>query len=241
MDNHYTYLCINIGAVIVPLLFSFYPTIRFDKAWRSFFFAVVSAAIPFLIWDNIFTQWGVWGFNSSYITGLYLKHLPLEEVLFFFCIPYSCVFTYYCFQKLLRCSLPAQMVQNISIVLCSCLMVCGTLYLHHWYTSVTFWALALMLIYTQFIAKRAWLGCFYCTFVVLLIPFFIVNGILTGTGIDSPIVWYNNAETIGFRLLTIPLEDVFYGMLLILLNITFFEYFSHKHSEVSFQRNAQKL
>ena len=64
---------------------------------------------------------------------------------------------------------------------------------------------------------------------VLLIPFFFVNGILTGSGLQEPVVWYNNAENSGIRLFTIPVEDVFYGFELILLNIFLYEYFKSKN------------
>ena len=58
---------------------------------------------------------------------------------------------------------------------------------------------------------------------VLLLPFFIVNGILTGTGLDSPVVWYNDNENLGLRVLTIPVEDIFYGMELIFLNLLIYQ------------------
>jgi lycopene cyclase domain-containing protein len=51
---------------------------------------------------------------------------------------------------------------------------------------------------------------------------------LTGTGIEEPIIWYNNDENLGIRIGTIPIEDIFYGMLLVLLNISLFEFFQKK-------------
>jgi len=65
------------------------------------------------------------------------------------------------------------------------------------------------------------MGKFYISYLVSLIPFYIVNGILTAI----PIVSYNNTENMGFRIGTIPFEDHFYSMSLILLNLVFFEYF----------------
>jgi len=64
---------------------------------------------------------------------------------------------------------------------------------------------------------------YYLTFLVMLIPFIIVNGVLTGTGIENEVVWYNNAENLNFRLLSIPIEDTMYAFSLILLNLLLIE------------------
>ena len=52
-----------------------------------------------------------------------------------------------------------------------------------------------------------------------------MNGILTGTGLEEQVVWYNDLENISIRMLTIPVEDLVYGFLLFGLNVTLFEEF----------------
>jgi lycopene cyclase domain-containing protein len=93
------------------------------------------------------------------------------------------------------------------------------------YTLVTFGLLLVLIIALQYGFKAPWLNRFYMAYVVSLLPFYIVNGVLT----SIPIVLYNNAENIGKRVGTIPVEDHFYSMALLVMNVGFFEYFKNKH------------
>jgi lycopene cyclase domain-containing protein len=172
----------------------------------------------------LYTQWGVWGFNPNYILGGYLYNLPFEEVLFFVCIPFSCVFTYHCLNIFYKFTWRPRTEQWVVIGLCSILLALGVYSFPKLYTSATFISLSFFLLFLKFKAKVNWLPKLVLIYPVLLIPFFIVNGILTGTGIDSPVVWYNDHENMGLRLFTIPIEDIFYGFELILLNIYIYEY-----------------
>ena len=218
----FTYLLIDLFTIVVPLLFSFHPRLKFYKTWNAFFPAVFITGIAFLIWDAYFTHLKVWGFNEKYITGLKAGNLPVEEILFFFCIPYACVFTYYCLGNFIKIKL-SQVAENLvtfSIILISLLV--SIFYHDKIYTAFTFSFLALLLFIAKYILKVNWLPGFYIIYIILLIPFLIVNGLLTGTGLNAPVVWYNNQETLGIRILTIPFEDVFYGMDLILLNVIFY-------------------
>ena len=85
------YLLIDFFTVIVPFLFSFHPKLQFYKHFKAFFLSCFTVGTLFVLWDVYFTSIGVWGFNSDYLIGIYLFNLPIEEVLFFVCVPFSCV------------------------------------------------------------------------------------------------------------------------------------------------------
>jgi len=225
--NNYIYLLVDLGAILIPLLFSFHPTLKFYKKWKPTLITIFSVAFIFILWDIAYTKIGVWGFNPEYLCGIYLFNLPLEEVLFFICIPYACVFTYYCL-KLTRTLGYSQYTSWITYKLCIALLVFGVTFVSNLYTSVTLISLAILLFLIQISYKPIWLPRLYFSLLVLIVPFLVVNGILTGTGLESPIVWYNEEEIVGLRILTIPIEDFFYGFLLILLNVFCLEFMDEK-------------
>ncbi|REJ82969.1 MAG: lycopene cyclase domain-containing protein [Bacteroidetes bacterium] len=219
----YTYLLINFFSIIVPFIFSFHPAIQFHKRWNAFIPANLITAILFLVWDEVFTSAGVWGFNPRYITGVYFLNLPVEEILFFICIPYACVFTYHVFSTHLKLESVIRYVRPVRIVLPAILIIIALLNQEKIYTSVTFLFLSILLLFFHFNNSRTWLDKAVLVYTVLLLPFFIVNGLLTGSMLSEPVVWYNDSENLGIRLFTIPMEDIFYGMALILLNIYLME------------------
>lgn len=224
----YTYLLIDLFTVLVPLIFSFHPKLRFDKKWPYFFPSMSLVGIVFLIWDEYFTRLGIWGFNPEYLVGISIFSLPLEEILFFICIPYACVFTYHCFIQLGISPIPKKWTKWITT---GFVLVSSVALLFHFgkvYTTSTFLLLVTSLSYLQWIRKVN-LVPFYFSYFVLLLPFALTNGILTGSFIENEVVWYNDLENMAFRIGTIPFEDIFYGMLLILWNVSLMEYFYQKN------------
>ncbi len=220
------YLLVDFFTIIIPLLFSFHPKIKFYKTWEAFFIASIFVTIIFIIWDSIFTHLGVWNFNPRYVTGIYFFKLPVEELLFFICIPFSCVFTYYCLDKFYNLAWKPKTENIFCIILSVFLLITGLIFLDKLYTSVTFLSTAFVCLLLKFGFKINWFGKAVSVYAILLIPFLIVNGILTGTGLEEPVVRYNNSENLHFRLFSIPVEDVFYGFEMILLNLFIYLNFS---------------
>ena len=227
MPEKYTYLLVDLFCILFPFLFSFHPRIRFYRQWRYFTLPCLVTALFFLVWDVLFTQHGVWGFNPRYVIGAYLFSLPLEEYLFFFCVPYACVFTYHCMTLFFDLGRYAAVARWLSVILAIALSVTTLFHLPQLYTSITFLLLSLLLVILV-LRRVTFMPVFYISFLIILIPFFVSNGILTGCATAQPVVLYNNNYNLGIRMWTIPLEDTFYGMLLLLMNITGFEYLRPK-------------
>jgi lycopene cyclase domain-containing protein len=223
LNKNFLYLILDIGSLIVPLLFSFHPKAPFAKKWKFYLPGILVTAIIFVLWDNYFTQTEIWGFNTDYTTGIYVWSLPLEEILFFICIPYACCFTFFAVTSMFTRDHLKRSETVISLVLIFLCLIVAFMYASKAYTSVTFLALGFFVLFDRFVFKAAYFSRLYVSYLLLLIPFFIINGILTGSWIDEPVVWYNNDENLGIRIGTIPLEDIFYGMLMLCLPLSIAE------------------
>ncbi|HUH52097.1 MAG TPA: lycopene cyclase domain-containing protein [Flavobacterium sp.] len=226
----YTYLIINLLTVIICFIYSFDKRIQFHKHFPAFLKAGVLVAIPFIAWDVWFTAHGVWWFNTEYTTGLILMGLPIEEWMFFIFIPFSCVFTYFCFDKFFNLDWTKSFNNIIVFVTIIVSMVVALLHYDKIYTFVTAIVTVATMIYLHFIARVDWIGKASLVFTVLMLGFFPVNGVLTGTGLEAPIVNYTPGRFLGIRLLTIPIEDAVYGYTQFILNIYFFKLFSKNKS-----------
>ena len=207
----YLYLLLNLGSLSIPLMYSFNKKMNFIKQWKTVFLAIFLVALFFIIWDVIFTKNGVWGFNAAYHLPYKIAGLPIDEMLFFICIPYASIFIHYSLEYFKPdLLLSEKTVRNTSILLL--ILVATVLFfnLDKWYTSVNYAMLIVTLLIGFFYGKEI-LKRFYIAFMIILIPFFLVNGILTGSFITEPVVWYNNSENLGIRLFTIPVEDIGYA------------------------------
>jgi lycopene cyclase domain-containing protein len=223
-----TYLLINFLTVLFPVILSFDKRVRFFQSWKYIFPGLFISGLLFLFWDYLFTIYGVWSFNPDYVKGIYFLNLPLEEILFFVTVPFACIFIYECLNYYIKRDLLESVSVYITYLLITLCAVLLFLFYDRVYSLITYGLLLVILLIAQFVLRLKFLSRFYLAYLVSLIPFYIVNGLLT----SIPVVMYNNEENMAFRVGTIPFEDHFYSMAMLLLNIMFFEYFRNRAKKV---------
>lgn len=237
MSSHFVYMLVNLGCIGVPFLFSFHPKLRFYKEWDSLLIGMISMMALFIPWDIYFTSKGIWGFNDHYTLGYKLWGLPMEEWLFFICIPYACLFTYHCLTILLK-KLPSLKMTRITLTLVVGVeLAVAVIAFDRWYAFAAHFLCAAFLSYHLYIKKSTFLPLFMSMYVFVLPAFLTSNGILTGVAfweypflnsavseVKDMVVWYNNNHNLSFRFFSMPADDLAYGMLMLLMTVSGFEW-----------------
>ncbi len=226
------YLALDLFSISFPLIRSFEPKIKYYSKLKFLLPALLFANLIYIPWDIWFTKTGVWGFNQDYLLGYSLFSLPLEEWLFFIVIPYACFFIYEVSLYFFKLK-PFVTAPVYHALLALVLLVLGFRNMDQTYTTMVFWGCALTLILANMLIKEARWSYFWLMYGLSLIPFLIVNGALTGAFTPSPVVWYNNSENLGIRLVTIPIEDTIYLLFYLLLIFIVYENLSQKNKSVT--------
>jgi lycopene cyclase domain-containing protein len=214
----WTYGAILVLSLLYPLAQSFEWRVTMHKRFRFIIPGILATALVYIPWDVWFTRMGIWGFNHNYTRDFYLGGLPIEEWLFFIVIPYCCFFLF----EVLRFFVKRFYFPRISLgVIIGLLAIFGVLiilYHDHTYTVVTVaWASFVLILQLIFKTWKTWFSGFLAMYLLSMVPFIIVNGLLT----SIPVVWYNNFENLGIRVWTVPVDDFIYllGLLLPAIHI----------------------
>jgi lycopene cyclase domain-containing protein len=221
-------LLIDLLTLSYPLARSFESRVRFVRYWPGVFLGTAVMMLIFVPWDVWFTAKEIWGFNERFISGIDIGNLPIEEWLFFIVVPFACCFIYEVLNYFVPKPVLAPVQNKITGALIFGSFVLAVVFVDRLYTFTTFSLLSLFLIWHLVINRSPFMGQFYLAYLIIQIPFLLVNGFLTGMFTDEPIVWYNNAENIGVRLITIPIEDMGYNMLMLLIVITVLEMYKSR-------------
>ncbi len=211
------YLLFNV----IVLFFSTLGCLLYkNRSWPKFSAASISISLIsglFIIWDQFVTGWW-WKFNDGYTVGIKFGKLPIEEILFFLIIPWSCLVIWENLKKKVRNS----SIKNIEavVILGGSITGIAGLFNGWWYTAavgggVAGTGLLSYLCDHWFRKKAAWM--FLGSVCVLTVIF---NGYLTA----RPVVVYDPSVISELYIGTIPIEDILYGLILMSAVVMTYEY-----------------
>ncbi|MBN2058260.1 MAG: lycopene cyclase domain-containing protein [Candidatus Saganbacteria bacterium] len=205
------YLLIDIIIIIFPLLLSLIPWFGFYRKLLPLSVSILAVGGLFLVWDILVTARGDWAFNPLHVGNISFLGLPVEEVLFFVVVPYSCIFLY----EGLAGFMPDRRLPHVPfyyMIAALVFIVSAVFFSGKEYTSLVMLVTGLTLIagasffremYSSMLAWL-WLLCGMALF-------FIFNYFLTA----APVVTYAPTAILNLRIATIPIEDFLYNFCLL--------------------------
>ncbi len=208
---HAEYLLLNLVMVAGPLWLARRPGAGIAGHWGAALRSILAMGVPFLVWDAAVTG-RHWWFNEAYVLGPAIAGLPFEEILFFFTVPFACLFTWRSVfaEGEARPREGLRVLQRLPWVtapLGAALFVGG-----RQYTGLTLLAFSAVCVWDRRAGTHLLLQPRFLAFLAAVVGFTcIFNGYLTA----RPVVLYGVDYQLDFRIVTIPVEDFGYGIALI--------------------------
>lgn len=228
----YTTLILNllILAIIIPL--SFNKKVKFHSHFEDTIITILFGSFFMILLERFFMYRGICGFMPAYQIKTSFFSLPIEEVLFFITIPYSCIFIYEYVRTKFKKDflLPHIKKINVGVIFILTIVLLFSFYKEYPFTIST---LLDIFIYLYFINKfnNNYMGYFYLSYLISLIPY-LISSILINNGLwfisKSPIIWYNKDKIFDLKIFNIPLENTIYFMFFLLTYISIYEFSKSK-------------
>jgi len=209
--------------MIGPVALSFDRRVAFYRNYRSLFPAILCMMLIFVPWDMAFVAAQIWGFDVRYISGIALGNLPIEEWLFFPVVSYACLFIYECLRYYVSNNPLERWHRPILFGIAMIGLALALTHPTRLYTSLKVGIASLAVLGVLYLLRPNYLARFLLTYLISWVPFLLMNGILTGAFIDGQVVWYSPAHILGFRIGTIPVEDAYYSLMMLLMTTVTYE------------------
>jgi len=211
------YLYLNLVIIAFPLVFSFDRRIRFYSKKRPFLIALALVGVFFVGWDVLATCRGHWSFNPSYVGRTKLLGLPLEEMLFFVTVPFSCLFV---FESIIHFFGDTRLFSPNKWPfggLGFLLIAISFGFFDKEYTFLAILSVGLTMLFVSLVNIRIFSSRAYWIYIVVtLFLFLIFNFILT----YLPVVEYSSSAISNIRVITIPIEDFFFNFSMLTAYLT---------------------
>lgn len=214
------YLLFNLAVVFFPLVLSVWPPTDFRPLFRPALVACTIVAVPYVVWDALVAG-AHWDFNPHYVLGVKLAGLPIEEILFFYSVPFACLYTWIILiEGEVGASRPG--LRLMYPLAFATLPVGGwALSLGKGYTGLMLISLGAAAAVDRILRTNLLLKPRFWLLMAVVAGFTLVfNGYLTA----RPVVTYGEQYQIGFRVFTIPIEDFGYGASLVYAVLSVFTF-----------------
>ncbi len=226
------YLFLDILILIFPLIFSFKWMFPYYKNYKPLFLSTFIVGGAYILWDILVTFRGDWAFNKQYLVGIEIAGLPIEEILFFIVVPYSCIFIYENLQYFFK---DKKIIFNkmFYYILAILFIAIGIIFYHQEYTILAMFSIAVFfIIATTWFSDLLTSRNYWLYILISFIAFVIFNYFLT----SIPIVTYNPNAIFGGtvnqvwqgRFITIPYEDFFYNFSMLSFYLLIYIHFKNK-------------
>jgi lycopene cyclase domain-containing protein len=220
------YLWLNAIILTFPLIFSFERKwIKFYKKLKPVLVSLVIVGIFFIAWDVFATSKGHWSFNPDYVNNIKILGLPLEEILFFVTVPYSCLFVY---ESVLHFigdkKLFFQRKWLFKIIGILIILSAFAFYTKE-YTFLAIFSVGVSVLFVSLVNAELFSSRAYWIYIILTLGLFLIfNYILT----SLPVVQYSSIAISGFRVTTIPIEDFLFNFSMLTNYLTIYIWASKK-------------
>jgi len=215
---NYEYFIFNAIVISGPGFFGSLKCCYIWNHWKQMLIAIVIPAIPFLLWDALVTG-AHWHFNPEYVSGINIINLPIEEILFFITVPFACLFTW---EMIIRRVKEKNLNLQWLRLLLYLALPAGIYFfsIGKQYTGLTLSFLFIANLVDQFLKTNLLFDKRFYFYLLLIVIFTLIfNGYLTW----RPVVTYGVEYQLDFRIITIPVEDFFYGISLLWMNTSLYK------------------
>ena len=183
--------------------------------------AVAFSAIIFLMINIRLAELRVFVYNPNYLSGVNWLQYPAEEWLLLPVLSLLSFSSYLFAKKRLTSFEKPNLFVIISLVL---LVVSGLI---TWFSRQKIYPFSMFTLLTIYLGYTVFrnrfkhhLTSFYLAFLIMIIPFFVLRAVVFSSQVIIP----DNNYLVGISLVNMPVEEFAFLFLLMLINITIYEY-----------------
>lgn len=214
-----------------PLIAQLWPRLRVTYIESCIIAqAVTWVAVPFVIIDMFVHARGWWSYNPTFILGYRIAGLPIEEIAFFFVVPFACLFLYVALGKLLSVAIVSKV--RFTYIAVSLVVFASSVIIQEMKERTVIDGLVMIgviaLLYMD-MKGRAMTNVQMIWSLLVAGLFLIVNGVLTGI----PVVTYDHSYGSALRIGSIPVADMLYNVSLLVSVLLVYRYLIRRADRTS--------